>query len=202
MKEVLKEILLLKKFQFVYNQIVWIVTNNKMINVENIFYEFIEKNYFEAQILRVCRLSESTIRKKYPILSLTELIKDMGENIGAINKNWFIKYFRYGNGEFTWESIFRKNKVIDKSIINKDIKLLERVTKEIKKLRDKLTGHRDKNHRRFKYKVNEEIINNTIKEIERLAIKYETLLNRDGYGGLTPALDKWTYIFEVPWIKK
>lgn len=143
---------------------------------------FINFNYIDVAIINVCKLAETDSRTE----SLINLLKDIKDNAGLFKQEW------YHDTEGEFKNFFNKRtKVVNKTAVESDIKLLRRVIGKrskkryrdsFMKLRDKKKAHSDREDFQSKKTFND--LTEAINTLETIILKYQSLITGHGQEGL------------------
>ncbi len=162
------------------------------------FWEHYKLNYVYFIVSKIWHQIDEDSRS----LSLINLLNDLLNNHKMITKQWWVSTAPDALSSMTFEMKFGKGDELDPNIIREDIQKLKDVTKEIKELRHKNIGHKDKSGK-FASSISYAKIKDAIHEIERIVINYQLLLTQSGYTSLTPIPQyDWQEAFTKPWIKR
>lgn len=150
------------------------------IDKKNQFLYFISLNYIESATLGVFRQVDGNKKSQ----SMRNLLKDILKNYDIFTfKRFSSKYMKNPLLALMAKDDFAKfstkdGKCINRSKIKSDIAQLIKITKPIVKYRHKVVGHKNKRIIQIKGTIGD--LYNAIDFLERLAIKYELLLNQSG----------------------
>ncbi len=192
----------------IFQEIIEISKQNKEIDKNNSFWDFLKESYVALMVSAVCRQTDTDSRSSSLINLLNTILdRSITENL---TKEWYCQQyhgndgampgFMEGIGRGDFESHFGLGEHIDSDIVNSDLKRLIEKTKEIKRYRNKRIAHRDSNDK-LVFDVNFNDLDAAIETIREITSKYYLLLKQGGNDLIPVDQTDWQKLFTVPWIK-
>lgn len=194
----------LKHLQNVFREVQNIIAANSKLHHPSAFYDLVNECYGTTIAVGIRKLDDHDSRS----ISFLNLLEDIRRNSQILSRRRYVGlYIRMENSEDMKEianSYFDDlvgpgRNHISKSQILKDLRLLKRSTRRIRKYVNKQVAHI--NRVRLRKLPTYKDLDNALNEIENLAMRYEMILRaRSHPGGLTPVIQyNWMKIFEVAW---
>lgn len=184
-----------------------IVESNLEIQNPSDFHDWTRRNYYESALMGIRRLLDTN----RDCISLVNLMEELKCYYAELTKDFYLRDYpiNYGNLPTTrdyasdrFDAEFSENgEFLSQSIVEKDINDLKTKTKLVESFIDNTLAHHNKGQR-GEQSISTTNVQEAIKEIEDLAIKYLELVGKGGFVGLTPT---WQYdhtsIFTKAWVK-
>lgn len=192
--------------RLVFNRVVDMVNENKKLQQDNLYWDYLKLNHGSAMVLGISRQVDS----KKSTYGLIKLLEDISKNSSIITIDWFTDSYKRPTkelGKLMGEKDFRENfgtgSCVDKKVIDKDIQALKNATKIIREFRHTRIAHKNKD-KSLSFSLNFSEIDKALGVLEKLVIKYQLLLNQVGFTeGLLPVIQyDWEEIFRKAWVKK
>ncbi len=167
---------------------------------DNVFFDHYVVNYVNSASAAVRRQVDTKASRG----GLRILLGDISKSIALITKEDYMRPFGIGltfEGERIWSERYGGKDTLDPAIVQADITLLESTAKPIKDMVDKRVAHRDKDAHLYNAQYND--LHNAIDLLEKLTIKYYTLIASTGSGIdslLAGNIAGWESIFKEPWV--
>ncbi len=198
---------------YLYDRYVEIVKANDSIWNPDDFHQWAMHNYFDSALICIRRL----LKVQKDSISLRGLLVEISENPTLITKEFYLREYPRGSVDSdgipdakAWTHALGEDTFDDKwagggsnlvEVIQTDLNELDKNTKIVEDFIDNTLAHRNKGQK-GKQSIKTELARQSIKTIEKIAIKYLELMGKGGYTELTPV---WQYdpevIFTKKWIK-
>ena len=189
--------------QFVFKRIGEIVAANADIQADNLFWDHLAASFGANLVLGITRQVDT----RTEVVSLLKLLEDIRNNPGIITKQWYEDQYENGGvlgrafGTASFEEHFGSRPELDTALIEKDIQDLKSATAKVARFRHTRIAHKNADQR-LVIDLKASDAEAALKEVERLVIRYQLLLNQAGFTELMPSiLYNWESIFRVPWVK-
>ena len=187
--------------QFIFKRLSEIVNTNPKIKTDNLFWDHLTANFGAFLVLGIAR----QVDERREVISLLKLLKDIRDNAVVITRNWFADQYEPNLprqiGEQHFSESFGSGATLDAAIVEKDIHDLESTTAKVKRFRHNRIAHKNADER-LVISLNFAEVEEALRVIENLVIKYQLLLNQSGYDKLMPTITyNWESIFRTPWIE-
>lgn len=200
LQEIFNDVSSLIENRHVFNRLREILKPNLAIT-NNIFFDHYVVNYANATTASVRR----QIDQKASRGGLRMLLESVLKNPQLVTKKDYMRPFGQmlqHEGERIWAERYGGKDSLDPAIVKADIDLLETATKKLKDMVDKNVAHKDKDA--HLYTIQYKDLDDAIDLLERLTIKYYSLIASPGSGIdslLAGNIDGWEGIFLEPWVK-
>ena len=186
--------------QFIFKRLGEIVKANSKINTDNLFWDHITANFGASLVLGVAR----QVDERTEVVSLLKLLKDIKNHPGVITKKWFSDQYEpklpHQIGEQHFAEHFGSGVDLDLTMVEKDISDLNSSTAKIEKFRHTRIAHKNADER-LVIDLNFNEVEEALKIIEKLVIKYNLLLSQSGITQLMPTITyDWESVFRIPWV--
>lgn len=196
--------------RYIFKEVILIVGKNRKLNTTNPFWDFLKTSYVSSLVLGISRQVDPDPRS----LSLINLLDEISGNPKAITKKWFTTQYRKnkqgwskkimaGQAKTDFEREFGKVNFINPASVRRDKSTLLLCTREIIKFRNKRIAHKDKS-KQLKFNVRFTDLYKAIDSLEKIALKYNLLLNQSAYhnDSLLPVIPfDWQRIFRSVWLR-
>ena len=166
--------------RFVFNRVVKMVSENRELQQNNLYWDYLKLNHGSAMVLGISRQVDPD-KHTY---GLIKLLEDMSKNSPALTVDWFLSSYKNPTmelGKLMGEKDFRENfgtgSHVDKKIIEEDIKILKNATKIILQFRHNRIAHKNKD-KSLSFSLDFSEIGKALDVLEKLVIKYQLLLNQ------------------------
>ncbi|MBU6431158.1 MAG: hypothetical protein KGJ58_02790 [Patescibacteria group bacterium] len=188
--------------QFIFKRLGEIVTANSKIGADNLFWDHLASSFGASLVLGITR----QVDKRPEVVSLLKLLEDIKDNPGIITKQWYGDEYEKSPvlgrafGIQSFEEHFGSKPELDPDLIEKDIQALKSATAKVARFRHTRIAHKNADER-LVIDLNFAEVEAALKEVERLVIRYQLLLNQSDYNELMPSITyNWESIFRTPWI--
>ena len=190
--------------QFIFKRLGEIVASNPKINSDNLFCDHLTASFGASLVLGVAR----QVDDRTEVVSLLKLLEELKNNPAVITKQWYGDQYENGPSPLgrafadqSFEEHFGSKAELDPVLVEKDIQELKSATKKVERFRHTRIAHKNADER-LVIDLNFSEVEEALKVIERLVIKYYLLLYKGGYTELMPTIGyNWEAIFRTPWIE-
>ncbi len=199
-----KEVHILLTHRVVFEETQKIIKDNSDIQKPNAFYDLLGQGYAALIVLGIRR--QVKIDKDNKSLSLAKLLTEISKQPNLITRKDF-KYLykgsvalRHADRDFNKFADTNKNE-INARLVERDLMKLKSAVTNCEDYADRKLAHIDKRGSKKIPTFFE--VNNALKVLEELIIRYELLLTAAGWTSLTPTFQyNWKSIFRYKWINK
>jgi len=183
-----------------------IIRSNPRIQTGNLFYKWLGDAYVTDMLIKIRRQGAPTWSDD---ISFSQLLKEISESPQVLSwkrfKNLYqgsvVKDFarRDFKKHFGWKKNVKREH-INPAMARRDHRQLNKMIKKLKWFTDKRVAHLSVKKTRRIIRFSD--LKPALDFLEKLAIKYELVLNGSNYGdSIFPAGgEEWVEIFRVPWI--
>ncbi|MHB1769480.1 MAG: AbiU2 domain-containing protein [Minisyncoccota bacterium] len=188
--------------QFIFKRLGEIVGANPKISADNLFWDHLAASFGADLVLGITRQVDT----RTEVVSLLKLLEDLRDNPGVITKEWYGDQYEKNSlnrafGVRSFEEHFGLKPELDPTLIEKDIQDLKSITAKVAKFRHTRVAHKNVDEH-LVIDLNFVEVEEALKFIETVVIKYQLLLNQSGYTELMPTITyNWESVFRTPWIE-
>lgn len=197
---------------YFYSEYLSIVKNNKSIASPPDFHEWIARNYYEAALMSIRRLLDN----HKDAISLRNLLNEMMDNTNLISKKWYLDQIKDDKvlieeaglttksfaEDYFAETHTTNGEKLSPKLVRDDIRKLDQAGSKLSVFIDNTLAHKNKGPK-GSMSIKTKNIEQAIKQVEEITIKYLELFGKGGYDSLCPTWQyDWQVIFTKPWIKK
>lgn len=193
----------------IFQELIDISKENKKIDINNSFWDFIKESYVALMVSAVCRQVDTDTRSSSLINFLNTIVDP--STAKKVTKAWYSQQyhkeddilpgFMEGLGNSHFEENFGDKDFLDPEVVQKDLAKLIESTKEIKRYRNKRIAHRDSNND-LVFDVNFNDLDKSLEVVREITSKYYLLLKQGGNDLIPTDQTDWQEILTIPWIEK
>lgn len=180
----------------IYKRYLEIVKSNKEIQSPSDFHIWVRENYVASVVTAIRRQLDT----RKDVISLMRLLIEIKSHNQILTRDWYKNAHNYdwADGDFT--DVAGGGSFFNRSIVEKDLKELKTLGKDIEKYANTYITHKSKDQMTKLPTFKD--VNNFIAMLEKITIKYILLFTASGYAGLLPDWQyNWDTIFRKKWIK-
>lgn len=189
--------------QFIFKRLGEIVAANPKISTDNLFWDHLAASFGADLVLGITRQVDT----RTEVISLLKLLEDIRSNPGTLTKQWYGDQYEQGGilgrpfAIQSYEEHFSVGDDLDPAMLEEDLQTLKTATAKVARFRHTRIAHKNADER-LVISLNFAEVEEALKVIENLVIKYQLLLNQSGYDKLMPTITyNWESIFRTPWIE-
>lgn len=197
-----REVHILLPHRLVFDETQKIIKDNVDIQKPSAFYNLLGQGYAALIVLGIRR----QVKIDSKSISLAKLLTEISKQSNLVTRQDYIKLYKGSVTSIFADKTFDKfagtgKNEIDSDLVAKDLEQLKNAARSCEHYADRSLAHIDKRGSKKIPTFSE--VNNALRVLEELIIKYELLLTAAGWTSLTPTFQyNWKSIFKYKWINK